>query len=266
MSQRTNGRNIPNNNGSSSQTTNGHNRRNINGSSSQTTNGHNIPNINSSMSHITNGRKGPNTDRRKSHITNDRVSPISTTHNRFPSYLKRSVFKSCLGSNDTNLVKPPIINGDPPPHPATSFRNFGSKEETFFDSQAWLESDCDDDFMSVNGEFTPSNSRGNTPVHHKFSNKHEASPNGSEKKMRLSDLFKDSLRGNYEFEKDDEEEAVNKNGKVVESPIVQGDNVNAYGLKTKRMQGCFPSLLYTRSSSKKMMSPNPNPNPNPVVG
>ncbi|GAB4847959.1 hypothetical protein Ancab_027021 [Ancistrocladus abbreviatus] len=39
----------------------------------------------------------------------------------------------------------------------------GSKEETFFDSQAWLESDCDDDFYSVNGDFTPS--RGSTPVH-----------------------------------------------------------------------------------------------------
>ncbi|XP_023772830.1 uncharacterized protein LOC111921480 [Lactuca sativa] len=188
-----------------------------------------------------------------------------STHQK-PSAMKIQVL---FGSNDTNLVKPPIINGDPPPHPTTSFRNFGSKEETFFDSQAWLESDCDDDFMSVNGEFTPSNSRGNTPIHHKFSagnnvNKHEASPNGSEKKMRLSDLFKDSLRGNYEFEKDDEEEAVNKNGKVVESTIVHGDNVNAYGVKTKRMQGCFPSLLYTRSSSKKMMSPNPNSNP--VVG
>ena len=27
----------------------------------------------------------------------------------------------------------------------------GSKEEAFFDSQAWLDSDCDDDFLSVNG-------------------------------------------------------------------------------------------------------------------
>lgn len=27
----------------------------------------------------------------------------------------------------------------------------GSKEETFFDSQAWLDSDCEDDFFSVNG-------------------------------------------------------------------------------------------------------------------
>lgn len=27
----------------------------------------------------------------------------------------------------------------------------GSKDETFFDSQPWLESDCEDDFFSVNG-------------------------------------------------------------------------------------------------------------------
>ncbi|OAY76710.1 Uncharacterized protein ACMD2_05533 [Ananas comosus] len=37
----------------------------------------------------------------------------------------------------------------------------GSKEEFFFDSRAWLDSDCEDDFFSVNGDFTPS--RGSTP-------------------------------------------------------------------------------------------------------
>ncbi|KAK1294891.1 Uncharacterized protein QJS10_CPA16g00988 [Acorus calamus] len=41
--------------------------------------------------------------------------------------------------------------------------DFGSKDETFFDSRAWLDSDCEDDFYSVNGDFTPS--RGSTPIH-----------------------------------------------------------------------------------------------------
>jgi len=45
--------------------------------------------------------------------------------------------------------------------------DFGSKEEIFFDSKAWMDSDCEDDFFSVNGEFTPS--RGSTPNHPKFS-------------------------------------------------------------------------------------------------
>ncbi|KAH8519402.1 hypothetical protein H0E87_000982 [Populus deltoides] len=82
----------------------------------------------------------------------------------------------------------------------------GSKEETFFDSRAWLDSDCEDDFYSVNGDFTPS--RGNTPVHHNFSagtpqankNPLEGRPPGSELepsptgKKRLSELFKDRIR------------------------------------------------------------------------
>ncbi|XP_062207906.1 uncharacterized protein At3g27210-like [Phragmites australis] len=37
----------------------------------------------------------------------------------------------------------------------------GSKDEMFFESRAWLDSDCEDDFYSVNGDFTPS--RGSTP-------------------------------------------------------------------------------------------------------
>ncbi|XP_065879015.1 uncharacterized protein At3g27210-like [Euphorbia lathyris] len=91
--------------------------------------------------------------------------------------------------------------------PVKTFQSYGSKDETFFDSQPWLESDCDDDFLSVNGEFTPS--RGNTPVHHKFSmgtpklnnttlengppspgSILEPSPTG--KKKRLSELFLES--------------------------------------------------------------------------
>jgi len=37
----------------------------------------------------------------------------------------------------------------------------GSKDEMFFESRGWLDSDCEDDFHSVNGDFTPS--RGSTP-------------------------------------------------------------------------------------------------------
>lgn len=39
----------------------------------------------------------------------------------------------------------------------------GSKDEVFFESRAWLDSDCEDDFYSVNGDFTPS--RGSTPIY-----------------------------------------------------------------------------------------------------
>ncbi|KAK8958755.1 hypothetical protein KSP40_PGU004142 [Platanthera guangdongensis] len=39
--------------------------------------------------------------------------------------------------------------------------DFGSKDETFFDTRLWLDSDCEDDYYSVNGDFTPS--RGSTP-------------------------------------------------------------------------------------------------------
>ncbi|CAD5172127.1 unnamed protein product [Musa acuminata subsp. malaccensis] len=38
-----------------------------------------------------------------------------------------------------------------------------NKEDIYFDSCAWLDSDCEDDFFSVKGEFTPS--QGSTPIH-----------------------------------------------------------------------------------------------------
>lgn len=102
--------------------------------------------------------------------------------------------------------------------------------------------------------------------------------------MRLSDLFNDSQRGNYDSEFEEVGEAAKKNGvnSKVESPLVHGGEVMANGgngLKTKRerfgrsVQNCFPSLISSRSSStngRKMMSPglglSPSPSPNPVVG
>ncbi|KAK2451441.1 hypothetical protein QL285_010496 [Trifolium repens] len=91
-----------------------------------------------------------------------------------------------------------------PSQSTTNFTDFGSKEEAFFDSKAWIDSDCEDDFYSVNGDFTPS--RGNTPIHHKFAtpganktsqNKPSSSSESSpDKGKKLLELFKESVKDN----------------------------------------------------------------------
>jgi len=178
--------------------------------------------------------------------------------------------------------KPGIINGN------NRVSDFGSKEETFFDSQAWLDSDCDDDFLSVNGDFTPS--RGSTPVHHNFSTgaprinkpdqtagpKPEPSPTDSKKK--LSDLFKESLRSEQEVV--DPSPFINQNGSnrktspdpsTLDTPYASGANSLCNSERTpnrdfkyrkeksvRSAQCCLPSLLLSRSFSerkKKMSSP-----------
>ncbi|KAJ0551052.1 hypothetical protein HanRHA438_Chr07g0315901 [Helianthus annuus] len=123
-------------------------------------------------------------------------------------------------------------------------------EETFFDSQAWLDSDCESDFMSVNGEFTPS--RGNTPLHHNFAPQMKGGapgkpsvtllqppPSPLKKKKRLSELFSESQREGHAC--DDENGAVGS----LEAVAVRGG-----GLKPKRgrwveivqAHGCIPKV------------------------
>jgi hypothetical protein len=104
--------------------------------------------------------------------------------------------------------------------PTFTFSSFGSKEENFFDSRAYLESDCEDDFYSVNGDFTPS--RGNTPVHHSFSvgiannnnnkgfNLDNSTPEPSPRK-RLSELFRESRS---EFPNVDEQNAASSDQNI----------------------------------------------------
>ncbi|XP_058093261.1 uncharacterized protein At3g27210-like [Magnolia sinica] len=105
--------------------------------------------------------------------------------------------------------KPGLSSGFDSLSPLSSRRDFGSKEETFFDTRAWLDSDCEDDFYSINGDFTPS--RGNTPNYQRSTpttprlNKVsflERAPNSklpelspTVKKKKLAELFEESTKG-----------------------------------------------------------------------
>ncbi|KAG6410169.1 hypothetical protein SASPL_128220 [Salvia splendens] len=127
----------------------------------------------------------------------------------------------------------------------TRSRADGSKDDAFFDSQPWLESDCEDDFLSVNGDFTPS--RGSTPVHHRFSsgnpmvNKPPPVPEPSPKK-RLSELFKESLRHQ---QGGDKEEDASEESVVVENGA-SGEK-SGYGAEEKSVQCCLPRLRSRRT-------------------
>jgi len=152
---------------------------------------------------------------------------------------------------------------------------FGSKDETFFDSRAWLDSDCDDDFFSVNGDFTPS--RGTTPNNQtsillrtksdktlafdKLPNaKSEPSPTGRKK---LSDLFQETAEPNASDEKlETNEEQDSSNQTKSEQPLDRANSKTNSELSTpsrelknkkkageKTAQCCFPSLSLGQSFS-----------------
>ncbi|KAG9158972.1 hypothetical protein Leryth_013346 [Lithospermum erythrorhizon] len=150
----------------------------------------------------------------------------------------------------------------------TTFRSFGgSKEEHFFDSQPWLESDCEDDFYSVNGDFTPS--RGNTPVHHSFSSFPQRKVTVPEKvpvllpepspKKRLSELFKDSVREHQDS--DGQDGANNNNDKpATGNPYLSGANSGYSAEKNpngrtqdetsvRSAQCCLPRMRSSRATA-----------------
>ncbi|XP_026402558.1 uncharacterized protein At3g27210-like [Papaver somniferum] len=168
-------------------------------------------------------------------------------------------------------------------------RNFGSKEENFFDSQAWLESDCDDDFRSVNGEFTPSRNSASDPQSNSIGTKElsaESSP--TDRKKRLSELLKENLGGDVDVSRLDKQNT--SDGKVESaqanlehiatprtprrSPYMFGLNSLCSSEKSPRhpkpereksaassVQCCLPSYLMTSRSfneRKKRLSPERN--------
>jgi hypothetical protein len=188
-------------------------------------------------------------------------------------------FKSLFASkpNKVLIPSPPLKDKPFLPNGNNPVSDFGSKDETFFDSKGWLDSDCESDFQSVNGEFTPS--RGSTPVHHKFStgspkvNKPGQTPNLEDKpsptdsKKKLSDLFRDSLRSDPEVI-DPTRFIDQKSGSdptMVDTPgtesIYSSEISPAKYHKVKSVrsgQCCLPGLLSSHSFTdrkKKMGSP-----------
>ncbi|XP_060192337.1 uncharacterized protein At3g27210-like [Lycium barbarum] len=214
-------------------------------------------------------------------------------------------FRLVFSSKTDKLVSPSPIKDKPldndeikipdpqlkPQHslvlPKTSFSDYGSKEETFFDSQAWLESDCDDDFFSVKGDFTPSlgntPSRGNTPVHRgmlagnmlgnrtPFVEKPPTSlPQSSprHKRKNLLELFKESRNRNANEQGAED----NKNGLAADLPkstlstpyvpVSSGKRTPTRKFKSeptspRSAQCCLPRLRSTGSfrERRKSMSP-----------
>ncbi|CAH2045237.1 unnamed protein product [Thlaspi arvense] len=137
---------------------------------------------------------------------NDAVSIVSNVSQSSPA--KKS-FESPRKSTSIPVVSPANNNSTPVKSRwsfSSSKKSFGSKDEAFFDSQQWLQSDSDDDFHSVNGDFTPS--RGNTPKSSfsdrppRFNNlifqeknpSRGSSPAPKPRRKKLGELFRDSIR------------------------------------------------------------------------
>ncbi|XP_057983563.1 uncharacterized protein At3g27210-like isoform X2 [Malania oleifera] len=134
----------------------------------------------------------------------------------FGSKKDKVVIPSPVKENNHQPISESALKGQwSPARPVTTtFRDLDSKEESFFDSQPWLESDCEDDFFSVNGDFTPS--RGSTPVHQTISKgapqlnktlfegivpKPIPTPFPKEKK-KLAELFRQSSGGDLDADRD----------------------------------------------------------------
>ncbi|WJX81207.1 hypothetical protein P8452_64121 [Trifolium repens] len=176
--------------------------------------------------------------------------------------------------NDNFMIHDVALKSQLSPSQSTTTFNV-SKEEAFFDSKGWLDSDCEDDFYSVNGEFTPS--RGNTPLHHTFAtpaiNKtpsENAVPEPSPRKKNLLELFKESVRENQNGEVGETYSNEEKQVKPItihdltksaqSTPYISGGNSACSSIErtmkdenesVKPVHCCLPSLASYRSFSER---------------
>lgn len=133
----------------------------------------------------------------------------------------------------------------------------GSKDESFFEARPWLDSDNEDDFYSVRGDFTPS--RSSTPDHPRlitsFSGRMPADrpkPSLIRKKQRLLELLQE--KQHY----DDDDDSINDGGSDLENGdgAVHAEEYMKASRKGKKSQkssrsGCFPSLIWKHSFTSR---------------
>ncbi|KAJ1270578.1 hypothetical protein BS78_06G063000 [Paspalum vaginatum] len=123
----------------------------------------------------------------------------------------------------------------------------GSKDESFFEARPWLDSDSEDDFHSVRGDFTPS--RGSTPDHPRatfFSGwmpVDRSKPPVIQKKQRLLDLLQE--KQHY----DDEDDSVTDVSSELEDSAVHPEEHVKASRSHKESErsswsGCFPILVW----------------------
>ncbi|XP_021744809.1 uncharacterized protein At3g27210-like [Chenopodium quinoa] len=122
----------------------------------------------------------------------------------------------------------------------------GSKEETFYDSKPWLDSDDEQDFFSINSDTPP----------YKLTNKNEDQHQG----RRLSELFKDSS-----FSRDSltsaKAQAASEEGK--ETPTTSSKSTPNNKMEKDKKSGgksvkhCLPSLVRSLSCGDRKKRPNP---------
>ncbi|CAN6242053.1 unnamed protein product, partial [Urochloa humidicola] len=131
----------------------------------------------------------------------------------------------------------------------------GSKDESFFEARPWLDSDSEDDFYSVRGDFTPS--RNSTPDHSRlitsFSGRvpvDRSKPSLIQKKQRLLDLLQEKQHYDDDDDSTTDDSSDLENGAVHAEEHMKTSRKGKKSMKSSR-SGCFPSLIWSRKKRKE---------------
>ncbi|KAJ0260676.1 Uncharacterized protein HA466_0068490 [Hirschfeldia incana] len=188
-----------------------------------------------------------------------------STKNISESPIKENLTPSATPTTASSEISPSVTQVKYRRSFSSSKRSFGSsKDESFFDTHQWLQSDSEDDFFSVNGEFTPS--RANTPKC-SFSDKHprfhnplfeEEKPRAASfsyapapRRKKLGELFRESVREQREVILEESLESQSEESKKSSGDNSAELNVIEDSEKDKSMNNhhrCLPRLSALKGS------------------